>query len=63
MCLLSTIMRMGVEHNYRMILVRDAVADRNRENHEADIRILSRVFADIATTDEIETTLWHQLIA
>jgi isochorismate hydrolase len=56
-------MRMGVEHNYRMILVRDAVADRNRENHEADIRILSRVFADIATTDEIETTLWHQLIA
>ncbi|MBV8457322.1 MAG: cysteine hydrolase [Acetobacteraceae bacterium] len=58
----STTIRMGVEYNYRMVLVRDGVADRNRENHEAEIRILSRAFADIATTDQIETTLFHQAI-
>ena len=40
-----------------MVLVRDAVADRNRENHEAEIRILSRAFADVKTADAIETTL------
>jgi isochorismate hydrolase len=50
---------MGVEYSYRMVLVRDGVADRNRENHEAEIGILARAFADITTTDEIETTLSH----
>ena len=34
-CVSSTI-RGGVEHNYQMILVGDAVADRSRDTHEAD---------------------------
>jgi nicotinamidase-related amidase len=53
-CVSSTV-RGGVEHNYRMIVVKDAVADVHRENHEAELRILGRVFADMKTTDELET--------
>ncbi len=51
-CVSSTI-RGGVEHNYRMIVVQDAVADVHREAHEVELRILNRVFADVKTTDEV----------
>ena len=33
----SMTVRGGVEHNYRMILVRDAVAEVNRDTHEAEL--------------------------
>ncbi len=49
----STTIRGGVEYNYRMILVSDAVAEVDRETHEAELKTMSRVFADVKTTDEV----------
>ncbi len=49
----STTVRGGVEHNYRMILVRDAVAEVHRDTHEAELKTMARVFADVKTTDEV----------
>jgi nicotinamidase-related amidase len=49
----STTVRGGVEHNYRMILVQDAVAEIHREAHEAELKTMARVFADVKTTDEV----------
>jgi ureidoacrylate peracid hydrolase len=54
---ISTTIRGGVEYNYRMIMARDAVADRNAEIHDAETSILSRAFADIKTVDEIASML------
>jgi ureidoacrylate peracid hydrolase len=53
----STTVRGGVEHNYRMILVKDAVAEGSRENHEAELRTMGRLFADLKTTDEVAAML------
>jgi ureidoacrylate peracid hydrolase len=49
----STTVRGGVEHNYRMILVNDAVAEVSRDTHEAELKTMARVFADVKTTDEV----------
>ena len=51
-CVSNTV-RGGVEHNYRMILVSDAVAEVERGTHEAELKTMSRVFADVKTTDEV----------
>jgi nicotinamidase-related amidase len=53
----STTLRGGVEHNYRMILIRDAVAEVNRETHEAELKTMDRLFADVKTTDEVVAML------
>ncbi len=53
----STIVRGGVEHNYRMILVRDAVAEVNRATHDAELETMDRLFADVKTTDEVMAML------
>jgi nicotinamidase-related amidase len=53
----STTIRGGVEHNYRMILVQDAVAEINRATHEAEIQTMARLFADVQTTDEVVAML------
>jgi ureidoacrylate peracid hydrolase len=53
-CVSSTI-RGGVEHNYRMIVAEDAVADVVSENHNAELKILARVFADVRPIEMIET--------
>jgi ureidoacrylate peracid hydrolase len=53
----STTVRGGVEHNYRMILVRDAVAEVNRDTHEAELETMDRLFADVKTTDEVVAML------
>jgi isochorismate hydrolase len=45
--------RGGVEHNYRTILVSDAVAEVSRETHEGELKTMGRVFADVKTTDEV----------
>jgi ureidoacrylate peracid hydrolase len=47
----------GVEHNYRMILVSDAVAEVSRDTHEAELKTMARVFADVKTTDEVVAML------
>src|SRR5262249_60512301 len=53
----STTVRGAVEHNYRVILVEDAVADGNRKAHEAELKILARIFADVRTADEVTAML------
>jgi len=53
----STTIRGGVEHNYRMILVKDAVAEINRATHEAELQTMARLFADVQTTAEVVTML------
>jgi nicotinamidase-related amidase len=53
----STTVRGGVEHNYRMILVKDAVAEINRATHEAELQTMARLFADVQTTDEVVSML------
>jgi ureidoacrylate peracid hydrolase len=49
----STTIRGGVENNYRMIIVSDATAEIQREMHEAELKTMARVFADVKTTDEV----------
>jgi ureidoacrylate peracid hydrolase len=51
-CVSSTI-RGGVEYNYRMILVSDAVAEVDRTTHEAELQTMARLFADVKPTDEV----------
>ena len=51
-CVSNTV-RGGVEYNYRMILVSDAVAEVDRDTHAAELKTMSRVFADVKTTDEV----------
>ena len=49
----STTIRGGVEHNYRMILAGDATAEVNKDAHVAELKTMARVFADVKTTDEV----------
>ena len=49
----STTVRGGVEHNYRMIVVNDAVAEIHRDTHESELKTLARNFADVHSTSEI----------
>jgi nicotinamidase-related amidase len=49
----STTIRGGVEHNYRMILASDAVAEVSRETHDSELKTMARVFADVKKTDEV----------
>lgn len=53
----STTVRGGVEHNYRMILAGDAVAEVDRETHAAELRTMARVFADVKSNAEIVAML------
>jgi ureidoacrylate peracid hydrolase len=53
----SNTLRGGVEHNYRMILVGDAVAEVTRDTHDAELKTMARVFADVKTTDEVVAML------
>lgn len=55
-CVSNTV-RGGVEHNYRMILVSDAVAEVSRDTHEAELQTMGRIFADVKTTDEVKALL------
>jgi nicotinamidase-related amidase len=49
----STTIRQGVEYNYRMMIVSDAVAEVPREAHDAELKTMSRIFADVHSTDEV----------
>src|SRR5712675_3257232 len=49
----STTVRGGVEYNYRMILVSDAVAEVDQATHEAELKTMARISADVKTTDEV----------
>jgi nicotinamidase-related amidase len=51
-CVSNTV-RGGVEYNYRMILVSDAVAEVSHETHDSELKTMSRVFADVKTVDEV----------
>jgi nicotinamidase-related amidase len=49
----STTIRGGVEYNYRMIIVRDAVAEVHRDTHEAELKTMARIFAEVKSTGEV----------
>lgn len=49
----STTIREGVEYNYRMIIVSDAVAEVHRDTHEAELKTMARIFADVKGTGEV----------
>jgi nicotinamidase-related amidase len=49
----STTVRGGVEYNYRMIVVGDAVAEIDQASHEAELRTMARIFSDVKTTGEV----------
>jgi nicotinamidase-related amidase len=49
----STTLRDGVGHNYRMILVENTVAEVSRKTHGSELRTMARVFVDVKTTDEV----------
>jgi ureidoacrylate peracid hydrolase len=49
----STTVRGGVEHNYRMILASDATAEVQKDAHAAELKTMQRIFADVKTTDEV----------
>jgi nicotinamidase-related amidase len=49
----STTIREGVEYNYRMIIVSDAVAEVHRDTHEGELKTMQRIFADVKSTDEV----------
>jgi len=49
----STTIREGIEYNYRMIIVSDAVAEVHRDTHEAELKTMARMFADVRNTDEV----------
>ena len=49
----STTIRQGLEYNYRMIIVSDAVAEVHRDTHDAELKTMSRMFADVRNTDEV----------
>lgn len=55
-CVSSTV-RGGVEHNYRMIVVSDAVAEVSRDTHDSELKTMNRILADVKSTKEIETML------
>ena len=55
-CVSNTV-RGGVEHNYRMILVSDSVAEISRDSHEGELKTMNRIFADVRTTDEVKALL------
>jgi nicotinamidase-related amidase len=55
-CVSNTV-RGGVEHNYRMALVSDAIAEVSRDTHESELKTMSRIFADVKTTDELKAML------
>jgi len=40
-----------------MILVRDAVAEVDRETHDAELKTMDRLFADVKTTNEVMAML------
>jgi isochorismate hydrolase len=40
-----------------MVLASDAVAEVSRETHEAEVKTMNRVFADVKTTAQVEELL------
>jgi hypothetical protein len=48
-----TTIRGGIEHNYHMIIVKDAVAEIDRDTHDAELKTMQRVFAEVKGADEV----------
>jgi nicotinamidase-related amidase len=53
----STTVRGGNEHNYNMVIVSDGVAEVHRDTHDAELKTMQRIFADVKTTDEVMAML------
>jgi ureidoacrylate peracid hydrolase len=55
-CVSNTV-RGGVEHNYRMVIAEDGVAEANRQAHAGELLTMQRLFADVLPVDAILTRL------
>jgi ureidoacrylate peracid hydrolase len=49
----STTVRGAIARNYRAVIARDAVAEVNRQTHEAELQTMARVFCEVKSADEI----------
>jgi len=49
----STTVRGAVDHNYKVIVASDAVAETTREAHDAELQILARNFGDVRSSDDV----------
>lgn len=49
----STTVRGAVERNYPVILVDDAVAEIQRDMHDAELRTMRRLFAEVKTSEDV----------
>jgi len=49
----STTVRGGTELNYRMLIAKDAIAEAQREAHDAELKIFQRCYGDVLSSDEI----------
>lgn len=47
----------GLQNDYRVFVVKDAVGDRNREAHEANLHDLNAKYADVVTSIEVLAAL------
>ena len=47
----------GLQHDYRVFVVKDAVEDRNREAHEANLHDLNAKYADVVTASQVLAAL------
>lgn len=47
----------GLQHNYRVVVARDAVGDRNQAAHEANLFDLNAKYADVLGNSEIKKLL------
>jgi ureidoacrylate peracid hydrolase len=55
-CVSNTV-RGGVEHNYRMVIAEDGVAEVNRQTHASELATMQRLFADVMSVDDIAARL------
>jgi ureidoacrylate peracid hydrolase len=55
-CVSNTV-RGGVEHNYRMVIAEDGVAEVNKQAHASELATMQRLFADVITVESIVARL------
>lgn len=55
-CVRATVLD-GLQNEYKVVIVRDAVGDRNSKAHEANLFDMNAKYADVLTLGEVRTLL------
>ncbi|MGE0259614.1 MAG: cysteine hydrolase family protein [Alphaproteobacteria bacterium] len=55
-CVSNTV-RGGVEHNYRMVIAENGVAEVNKQAHASELVTMQRLFADVMTVEDVVARL------